>query len=477
VSKNGLKEFADFAYCACSVKAVEDRFSLLHEIGHIFGAGHGSNQKNEPGPALFQYSSGYHFVAGARYYTTVMGYPQNGYDEDVEWKRLPFFSSPLYTLVARDPVNGFVEDCGIQVGTAKNDNTRTLRNTFPWIANFRVASPCADFDRNEDDAKTEFDVDVIRDDCQIAAGDVISLQRFVGEKFMVVRRTSHDSPVTVKVSGLPSGLKFQKKTGVIVGMPKRSGTFSVTVIAKDREKHQAKKQFTLCVGDHPSWATGTFNGYTVVDGSPAFVKLKIYGASGLVKWSYKVNGKTRRFSVKGFEKCILSEGGVAKLGISDGVEISPAVFCDYLGDCTEIGMITGIGPSRLFQDVWSRKDLATCRYKKKFTYRMDSTNATGVIADDGYLDLVLSAKGKAKVSGKIAGCRFRSAAVMVRLGAATSSCTEKADVFVIVPGKECGSFNGISCKISVQMTVGEGNRITKTDVVGVSLLDSAYANQ
>lgn len=472
VSKSGLKEFADYAYCACAIDAVEDRFTLLHEIGHVCGAGHGSEQKHSPGPALYGYSAAHHFIAGGRYYTSVMGYPNDGYNADISWERLPFFSSPAYTLLLTDPLTGLCVDSGVPTGTDRNDNTRTLRATYPWVANFRVAVPLAGFDDGGGDAVDEFGVDLMHGDAAVSAGQAVTLQRFVETAFSVVPRTSHDSPVTVSVRGLPSGLKYEKKTGMIRGMPKRSGTFDVRIRMKDREKRDVTETFVLRVGDHPDWAVGTFNGYTVVDGVPAAVKLKIYGTSGRVKWSYKVNGKTRRFSLKGFESFVSSDDGIAGLHLPGGIAIRPVAFRDHAGVCSEIGMIEGIGPSGLIQDAWSRKDLTTCRYKKKFTYGMDAANAGIILSGDDYLDLTLSSKGKSKVSGRVSGRRISSSTVTVRLGAGERDLgrAERAEVIVVLPAKKKGAFTGLACKVSVRMTVGDDNRIVETDDIVVSPL-------
>lgn len=88
----------------------------IHEVGHILGAGHG----DQPGDGVFSYSAGYN--SGT--YRTVMAYA-NGCGCD----RIPFFSAPR--TVTDDDVGT------VPIGTASQDNSRTLNETAGVVANFR----------------------------------------------------------------------------------------------------------------------------------------------------------------------------------------------------------------------------------------------------------------------------------------------------------------------------------------------------
>ena len=62
------------------------------------------------------------------------------------------------------------------------------------------------------------------------------------------------------VSGLPAGLKYDKKTNTVTGKPTKPGTYTVTVTAtKGKDKQVAT--ITITVDPLPSWAVGTFYGY------------------------------------------------------------------------------------------------------------------------------------------------------------------------------------------------------------------------
>ena len=70
-------------------------------------------------------------------------------------------------------------------------------------------------------------------------------------------------PLTYKLDGkLPDGLKFDAKTGVLSGAPKKAGNTSVTITATDPAKNA--KKLTVCfeVSPLPDWLVGEFRGMT-----------------------------------------------------------------------------------------------------------------------------------------------------------------------------------------------------------------------
>lgn len=123
-----LADFSDVAYNICGIGAVDNWYTLAHEIGHNMGAGHPRelHPAYGPGPQLFPYSAGFYFTAGGESYTTIMGYSGNGLD-DAYYTEVPYFSSPRHTYE------------GETIGSARADNTRTLRETFAAVSNYRVS--------------------------------------------------------------------------------------------------------------------------------------------------------------------------------------------------------------------------------------------------------------------------------------------------------------------------------------------------
>ena len=123
-----VSEFADWAYNICSLAAVEEGHTMTHEVGHNMGAGHAAEMASGFGPQLYTYSSGYYFTAAGTAYHTIMAYSADGYGN--YYTGVPYFSSPNHTFK------------GVAVGNSTHDNTRTIRNTYLAVSNFR-SSPIA----------------------------------------------------------------------------------------------------------------------------------------------------------------------------------------------------------------------------------------------------------------------------------------------------------------------------------------------
>ena len=123
-----LTAFSKWAYAVCGVQEIEGCHILLHEVGHLMGAGHSDRLVEDPGPQLHAYSSAWQTsdVYGRRYYT-IMGYPYLS-ETDFGYHPYPAFSSASHTM----------ED-GTPLGDATHDNTRTLRETCTSVAMFRIS--------------------------------------------------------------------------------------------------------------------------------------------------------------------------------------------------------------------------------------------------------------------------------------------------------------------------------------------------
>ena len=122
--------FGDWAYNVCSIQCVEGDYTALHEIGHNMGCGHPDMwQVNayevDPGPQLYPYSSAFYFDVGGQPMGTIMAYDFDGFGGVYE--PAPVFSSASHAYG------------GAAVGDANHDNTRTLRETFKYVAQYRVS--------------------------------------------------------------------------------------------------------------------------------------------------------------------------------------------------------------------------------------------------------------------------------------------------------------------------------------------------
>ncbi len=130
-SSSSLTSFASSAYNACEIRFVSEGHTMTHEVGHNMGAGHATavnSSEISPGPQLYNYSAAFHFRGndGEKYHT-IMAYNFDGFGN--HYKEAPFFSSPSHYYK------------GVKVGDSTHDNTRTLRNTYSYVAKWRTRKP------------------------------------------------------------------------------------------------------------------------------------------------------------------------------------------------------------------------------------------------------------------------------------------------------------------------------------------------
>lgn len=147
-----IPAFGDWAYSVCSIRVTDMDYSMLHEIGHNMGCGHPDVSCASPlamdlGPQLYSYSSGYYAWIGDEGYYTIMCYnyggllPDGTFDPFVRFTELPCFSSPALTYK------------GVALGSAYNDNRRTLLSTYAYVAQYRASNLPADAADGMDDAE------------------------------------------------------------------------------------------------------------------------------------------------------------------------------------------------------------------------------------------------------------------------------------------------------------------------------------
>lgn len=143
-SVSKIPNFARFAYNVCSIQSADECCMQMHEVAHNMGCGHANSSCAKAGaglqlgPQLFDYSSGYYFWVDGIGYHTILGYnfggllPDGSYDPHQRFIEIPCFSSPDLNYL------------GVPCGTLYNDNRRTLRETYRYVAQFKVSRHSAE---------------------------------------------------------------------------------------------------------------------------------------------------------------------------------------------------------------------------------------------------------------------------------------------------------------------------------------------
>ena len=191
---------------------------------------------------------------------------------------------------------------------------------------------------------------------------------------------------TVKVSGLPSGLKFTAKdimkkgsktevdvpANTIYGTPTKakSGVVKVTVTTAGKSKREYL--FLMTVESLPAWAVGTFDGLCVINDAFGSASMTV-AAGGKTSGKMSGQGAGQKLTASGtatgftsYENGVLFADMTFKVGSSSyvgQVKLEP-VYANVGGTSLELGRLTVIDEVipvgfDLLQNPWLRKDGVT----------------------------------------------------------------------------------------------------------------------
>ena len=207
---------------------------------------------------------------------------------------------------------------------------------------------------------------------------------------------------SVKGSGLPAGLKYDTKTGKIVGIPTKAGTFTVTFTASKKGEKSQTATITLETEALPDWATGAFAGF-VKDGDDYGSATMTVTANGKVRGKIALVGTNWTFSAASY--AVVDDGAFvveaeAKAGKATrplSVEVREHAGAEPLANALAAGSFGG-GTATLLRNIW--KDKATAAEAKAVIVGWEGVYTLSFM-DGGYLSLTVGKNGDVKASGKL----------------------------------------------------------------------------
>ena len=240
---------------------------------------------------------------------------------------------------------------------------------------------------------------------------------------------------TVKVAGLPAGLKFTAKdimkkgskteveipANTIYGVSTKTGTFTVTFTASKKGEANQVATITMRFEALPEWAQGTFTGYVAGDDGEYGFATMTAAANGKVSGKISLDGTNWTFSASSFsrvEHVERVEGGiatnfvveaVAKAGKAERDVVLSVSACDGGRGATAlpnavVGGTFGEGEVKMWRGMW--KDKATAAAAKTELAKWEGVYTLSLEGDDdcgsGYLSLTVRKDGNVKATGKLA---------------------------------------------------------------------------
>lgn len=226
--------------------------------------------------------------------------------------------------------------------------------------------------------------------------------------------TTFEEGWTVKAAGLPSGLKWDAKSGVITGVPTKAGTNTVTFTASKKGEKNQVATITLVTAALPAWAQGTFTGYVrLYGGEPDYeddlgLATMTVGANGKVSGKVSLCGTNWTFAAASYARSdgddyfeVSAEAKAGKATMPVWIMVSGSAGAGELQNATAEGWLGGylVAPVSMRRNMWKDKATASAA-KEEIAGWMGLYTLS--LEDGGYLSLNVGKDGTVKAAGKLA---------------------------------------------------------------------------
>jgi len=234
----------------------------------------------------------------------------------------------------------------------------------------------------------------------------------VGLTFCLPLPVSSECLPKMALKGLPAGLTLDGNTASLVGVPTRTGTFSVTVAASNPKGSAEPQVFQVNVEPLAAWAQGSFSGVVNTDELGAGMASMSVTPVGGVTGKLSLRGTNFSFSAKSYasrdESGAFTLVATAKvdrvslpvtlaLNVPETVDPAgsvPATLSKAEGPFGDAGWVT------LYRNVWKDAGMApvAANFAGYYTSALPSSGESG----SGYLAFTLDLAGNVKAVGKLA---------------------------------------------------------------------------
>lgn len=207
-------------------------------------------------------------------------------------------------------------------------------------------------------------------------------------------KVTHPSGVkSFSFSGLPSGLKYDKKLNAIVGTPSKAGKekngykYTVKITVKAGDKKTYKGEFWVKVPELSNIVIGNYGGFICHNGKYGILKMKI-AKNGKATGKITFGDKKKSLAIEsGYFTDVSGESAKYRLTFKDGSVLNMVFASSRMGGyeygefVTETDWGTGASlTAQITQDLFSRADTKktfTKQFKKHVYHKDDLTFTVG----------------------------------------------------------------------------------------------------